>query len=286
MAEHYSFFNSKNHDRVYNASDWADYFVPFFKPGVFNGCLQVVANGGMTVKINEGYAWIDGYKYHLDAPLVIDIETASGSMNRKDNIVVRLDLTNKWVRSFRVTGAYYSEEAMPPEPDISARIHELVIARINVAAGTTEITQDMIEDTRMDGDLCGWVCGTVEQIEFEQIYSQFKAFQELKKEEFIEYIGDLENELQENTTKWANNFTAWLENLKQQLDEDAAGNLQNQINSINAVLREISDEEIDAIVAGTYESTEGGMEPDTYSRVTSEEIENAVNNAFEGSDEA
>lgn len=281
MAENYSFFNSKDHDRVYNARHWADYFAPFFKSGVFNGSLQVVANSGMTVKINEGYAWIDGYMYHLDAPLVLDIETASGSMNRKDNIVVRLDLTNRWVRSFGVTGSYYSNTATPPEPGISATIHELVIARINVAAGTTEITQDMIEDTRMDGDLCGWVCGTVEQIEFEQIYSQFKAFQELKKEEFIEYIGDLENELQENTTKWANNFTAWLENLKQQLDEDAAGNLQNQINSINAVLREITEEEIHAIVDGTYiEDTEGGIEPDTYSRVTSEEIENAVNNAF------
>ena len=51
MAENYSFFNSKDHDRVYNARHWADYFFPLFKSGVFNGDLQVVANGGMTVKI-------------------------------------------------------------------------------------------------------------------------------------------------------------------------------------------------------------------------------------------
>lgn len=185
MAENYSFFNSKDHDRVYNARHWADYFAPLFKSGVFNGNLQVVANGGMTVKINEGYAWIDGYMYHLDAPLVLDIETASGNMNRKDNIVIRLDLTNRWVRGFVVTGTYYSKEAMPPEPGVSKIIHELVIARVNVEAGTTEITQDMIEDTRMDGDLCGWVCGTVERIDFTQITAQFDTFFKKYREDIL-----------------------------------------------------------------------------------------------------
>ena len=33
MAENYSFFNSKDHDRVYNARHWADYFFPLFKSG-------------------------------------------------------------------------------------------------------------------------------------------------------------------------------------------------------------------------------------------------------------
>lgn len=58
MAEKYSFFNSKDHDRKYNAKDWADYFYPLFKSGVFNGDLQVVANGGMQVKIKTGLSLI------------------------------------------------------------------------------------------------------------------------------------------------------------------------------------------------------------------------------------
>ena len=56
MAELYSFFNSKDHDRKYNARHWADYFAPLFKSGVFNGDLQVTANDDMTVTINTGYA--------------------------------------------------------------------------------------------------------------------------------------------------------------------------------------------------------------------------------------
>lgn len=85
-----------------------------------------------------------------------------------------------------------------------------------------------------------------------------------------------------NVESWEAEFDAWLDTLKSQLGEDDAGNLQNEINSIKAVLREISESEIDEIIAGTYKGNEGGIEPDVYSRVTSEEIERAVNNAFGG----
>lgn len=176
MSENFSFFNSKNHDRVYKAQHWADYFRPLFKSGVFNGDLQVVANGGMNVKIKAGYAWIDGYGYHLTDGLKLDLETASGNMNRADSIVIRLDLTNRWVKALCKTGSYYARTPTPPAPERTATIYEIVIAHISAAAGTTEITQDMITDTRMNSNLCGWVCGTVNEIKFDQITEQFKAF--------------------------------------------------------------------------------------------------------------
>lgn len=176
MKENYSFFNSKDHDRLYNAKDWADYFFPLFRTGVFNGHLQVVADEGMRVKVKPGHAWIDGYKYHLWDEAVLDVEMASGNMNRTDSVVIRLDLTNKWVRVFYKVGGYFAGTTIPPAPEISSTIHEIVIAHILVAAGTTRITQDMIEDTRMDKTLCGWVCGAVEQIDFSQITAQFNQF--------------------------------------------------------------------------------------------------------------
>lgn len=272
MAEKYCFFNSKNHDRVYNAKDWADYFYPLFKTGVFNGDLQVVENKGMSIKINEGYAWIDGYGYHLTPELPLDLETASGNMNRKDSIVIRLDLTNKWVRAFCKTGGYYAGEGIPPEPEVSATIHEIVIAHISVKAGTTEITQDMIEDTRMDGDICGWVCGTVDQVDFSQIKAQFDKFFENYKEEILKQYGlytdniellevqaknrydnmdmefsNYENMQKENIEKWQQDtkgyvdgwilavqteYFAWLDRIKDVLDENAAGHLQNEVDDL------------------------------------------------------
>ena len=44
MAENYSFFNSKDHDRVYNARHWADYFFPLFKSGKRRGQINVRRN--------------------------------------------------------------------------------------------------------------------------------------------------------------------------------------------------------------------------------------------------
>lgn len=211
--EIYGFFNSKDHDRKYNAKDWADYFYPLFRSGVFNGHLQVVENEGMSIKIKPGYAWIDGYKYHLPEEMVIDLEMASGNMNRMDSIVIRLDLTNKWVRAFLKKGAYNAGTATPPAPEISATIHEIVIAHISVKSGTTKITQDMIKDTRMDKSICGWVCGAVEQIDFTQITAQFDAFFAMYRESIVEKF----NEFLENADNYDAEFLAWIEEKKEEI---------------------------------------------------------------------
>lgn len=232
MAEQYSFFNSKEGDRKYNARNWADYFLPLFKSGVFNGDLQVVTNGGMSVRVKEGYAWIDGYVYHLTDGLVLDLETASGNMNRADSIVIRLDLTNRWIKGFCVTGGNYTGTPTPPEPAVTATVHELVIANVSVPAGATEITQDMITDTRMDGNLCGWVCGAVDQIKFEQIKAQFDAFfskysADIKAayDNYTEAMGTLEESAQAEYEEMLESFTAWIEGIKEVLSGDVAGNL-------------------------------------------------------------
>ncbi len=284
MSENYSFFGSKNHDRVYKSHHWADYFRPFFKTGVFNGDLQVAANNDMSVTINPGYAWIDGYMYHLTAPLSIDLEIASGNANRVDNIVIRFDLTNRWIKAYAVTGGYYSKAATPPVPQITSTIHEIVIARVDVAAGTTSIKQEMIEDTRMDDTVCGWVCGTVQQIKFEQIYAQFKAFQESKEAELAEKVNsyeawevefkdtqettfetlksDCSQEIVEfleqsktefnswftsNTNNWEEDWLAFFNNIKEQLSDEPATHLQQQIGNLNELETEEKDSLVDAV---------------------------------------
>lgn len=223
MAELYSFFNSKDHDRKYNAKRWADYFAPLFKSGVFNGDLQVTANDNMTVTIGTGYAWIDGYAYHLTEPITVDLETASGNMNRIDNIKIRLDLTNRWIKHAEDTGNYHSEAAVPKDPEITATVHDLIIARVSVAAGTTAITQDMITDTRMDSTVCGWVCGAVDQIKFEQITAQFNAF-------FAKYQSDIQAEYAEYLTNIASLETqaqTQCDQMSENIQEEYTGYLAN-----------------------------------------------------------
>ena len=59
------------------------------------------------------------------------------------------------------------------------RLHELVLASINVPVGSSAITDANITDRRPDRQYCGFVKGIVEQITEENLFLQFEtAFQE------------------------------------------------------------------------------------------------------------
>ena len=79
--ERYGFFNSINHDRVYDASDVARFLKKFFTNGVFNNSLRVTANDNMTVSVSVGQANIEGYGYELDDILTLDIADADSTLS-------------------------------------------------------------------------------------------------------------------------------------------------------------------------------------------------------------
>ena len=91
-------FNSINHDRVYKAEDWAWYFATFLANGVFpkpSDGLQVIAYQNMEVRVNMGYAFINGTAFRNPVSRSITLATAEGALNRIDRIVVRWDLTER-----------------------------------------------------------------------------------------------------------------------------------------------------------------------------------------------
>ena len=255
-----TFFNSKNKDRTYNATHWANYFKPLFRSGVFNGDLQVVANGNMSVTVQTGYAWLEGYGYNNTEPLVIDLEVASGNLNRYDAIKIKLDLSARTITAYADKGGNAATPTKPTNTR-SATVFEVTIAEIYIAAGTVAITQSMITDTRMDNSKCGWVAGTVEQIDFSQIYAQFTQYFaekraviehdvqdfeddiDQKKQDAAEYLqaykDGVDNNkssadefleefklyLQNYTTQQQQAFEAWILTIQGILTEEAAGNL-------------------------------------------------------------
>lgn len=91
-------FNAIEHDRVYKAEDWAWYFATFIANGVFpkpSDGLQVIAYSGMEIKVNAGYAFINGYAFRNPASASITLDTAEGALNRIDRVIVRWDLTQR-----------------------------------------------------------------------------------------------------------------------------------------------------------------------------------------------
>ena len=210
------FFNSNNSDRKYNAESFETWLKPFFVSGVFTGGLQVSAQStpDMSVQVSAGYANLDGKLGYWNESNTLTLETASGVYSRYDTIVLRRDNTNRRVSIEVVTGTA-SSNPQPTAPTRTADIFELVLAEILVVAGATEITASKIEDKRPDDTVCGYVVAAVQTPDFSELYAQFTAQAE-------EFMGEQAAE-----------FLAWFDEMKDQLSEDAAGHLQNEIDDIN-----------------------------------------------------
>lgn len=216
--EKYTFFNDIDDDRVYFAEDFARHLAKYFTNGIFNnGCQVLSENNDMTVNVSIGSANINGYRYDNDSIKTLNIDNADGVLNRIDNVVIRLDLTNRRINAQVVKGTF-AENPVAPDLERTAAVYDLRLAKINVCAGATSITQDMIKDTRFSSD-CGNVVSTVQSINTDDIFIQYQA-----------------------------TFDQWFNSVKDILDGDIAGNLQNRIEWIeNAMWEvvEIPDDELD-----------------------------------------
>lgn len=202
MAIHSGFFNALEsggvYDRVYDASDYSDNMGAIISSGVRRSGdddLKVTANG-LTLKVGIGRAWVQGHWLNNDTVYTVATVTPPVGTSRIDGVFVRLD-TNTSVRTVSIVyreGTY----SAAPAPVRTGGIYELMLARITVAEGATNVT---VKDMRSNKTVCGWVTTPVG---------------------YDDYFTSLDNE-----------FDVWFDAMKGQLSEDAAGNLQNQINIQN-----------------------------------------------------
>lgn len=228
MSEKSSFFDSVNADRVYYAADWALHMAQYFTNGIFNNGLSVVSNNDMSVTVNIGDANISGYRYKNDSQKVINVANADGILNRIDNVVIRLDIPNRQITTEIITGTF-AEEAVAPALVRGTSIYDLRIAKINVPAGTTAITQDLITDCRFNSNDCGNVICAVQSPDFTNILNQYEA---LWNSLITEKEGNFEQWFEEKTQ----NFAVWFEKIKNQLSGDIAGKLQLQVNDLQQIV--------------------------------------------------
>ena len=215
----------EQYDRVYLAAQFTAYFASFIGNGVYaehSNQLQVVAmpTPQMQVGVEKGQGWINGYWYENTDTMHLPIEVADGVLNRTDPIVLRLGIAerNMWLMVKKGTPAI---NPTAPEVTRTADYYDLQLATVSIPASSIRITQAQIQDTRMNQDVCGWVTGVVKQLDTTTLFNQFETyFQEFK----------------ENNQA---DFDTWFENIKGQLGEDVAGNLQNQIDEHEARLNNL-----------------------------------------------
>ena len=90
----YDYFWNSDSDRYYDADSMGDWLRPFFRNGVFNGQMQVTANDNMSVTVAAGYGYINGKHRHFLTPTTLDLEIASGTLDRIDSVILRRNIRN------------------------------------------------------------------------------------------------------------------------------------------------------------------------------------------------
>lgn len=200
--EHGFFWDSNNGDRTYNSESFEIWLRKFFTSGVFQNELQVTENGRMSVNVSAGYANCNG-KVKMFSAQSLTIEAASSTYPRIDTAVVERNDADRTFYLKVVKGAYNGQSPVATAPVRTGGVYQLVLAEIRVNAGATSISGWNITDKRPDSTVCGWVTGTVDEIDLQQILAQSEA-----------------------------QFGEWFDEMKGQLSTDAAGNLQLQIDAI------------------------------------------------------
>lgn len=176
MAETSGFFDAvydefkKEYDLEYVAEQFANYFSMFIKNGVFGSPtnqLRVASGDGMTVVIMEGNAFISGYWYNNDEELSLSISSNTGSSDRTDSIILRLD------HSERKISALYMEDST----DVirTDTYYDLKLAEITVHSGASQISDSDIKDTRTDESVCGFVTQLLNVQTTEDLFAQYNA---------------------------------------------------------------------------------------------------------------
>lgn len=160
------FFNSSDGDRIYNATDFADYFGSLVSSGIFykvSSNLQVSPGTGLGISVAAGIAWINGYRYENTDTLNILLTTANGSNPRIDRVVIRLSKVDRNIKLAVVDGTP-ATTPVPPSLTRTSDIYELCIAEVLIPTAATSIVTSNITDTRLNPNLCGLVNSLVSAV--------------------------------------------------------------------------------------------------------------------------
>lgn len=221
------FFNSLNHDRLYDAEQLSSIFDGIIKDGVYmsyKDALMVKASdpANMTVIVGEGRAWFDHTWTLNDADLPLIIDTADVVLNRIDTIVIDVDATED-VRACTiiVVKGTPASQAVAPTLINETDHHQYPLCDISIPSSSTSITQAQITN-RIGTSDCPFVTGIIETIDIDDLVTQWQA-------QWNDWMTDRADSMDSWTAEQQQAFTTWFQTVQDTLDEDTAGNLYNMI---------------------------------------------------------
>lgn len=213
-----------NYDRAVSSQPLRKLIKELFTNGVMpnpSTNLQVEAGeDGMTVVVHPGFAVIEGGLCKEDNDRTLTVTAADATYDRIDTVVVRWN-ENIDVRTADLYIVQGIASVSPVRPALTRTesVYEIGLADVFITHGVATITDEKITDTRMETERCG-IVSSVSQWDTTTIYQQIQA------------------DLASFKSGEEADFMEWFEHMKDQLSEDAAGHLQEEIDEINEHLEE------------------------------------------------
>lgn len=208
------FYNSQDGDRVYSTSQISDFLNGLVTDGVYQHIndgdhygLQVVEQTpqAMGVNVSIGKAWFNSTWSKVTSPEPVTIPGSSALLNRIDAICLTVN-NNRSVRNnyFEVISGTETS-GVPEKPTVvdEPNIYRHVLAWVTVNAAASVITNANIERNIGTDDV-----------------------------PFVKGIIDAGVTVDQLNAQWKAEFTEWFDYMKDQLTEDAAGNLQTEIDAL------------------------------------------------------
>lgn len=206
MSVTYGFYNSKDHDRQYDAVQLSSIFDGLINDGIYatiGDAFVITAGSNMSVTVGTGRAWFNHTWTYNDAKLILTIPNSEVLLDRYDAVVLETNNADD-VRANSIKVISGVAASSPKKPDLTndTHTHQYPLAYIKVPANSTSVSQANIENC-IGTSACPFVTGIVDTIDATTLFEQ-----------------------------WNSEFDIWFDGMKGQLSTDAAGNLQVQINAL------------------------------------------------------
>ena len=209
------FFNSVDHDRLYDATDISRLFDGLIRDGIFasiGDCMVVKQSNQMNVTVGTGRAWFNHTWSYNDALYPVTIPPSEILMDRIDAVVLEINSVES-VRANSIKLIKGTPSSTPTKPALTntKEVHQYPLAYVTVGKEVTSIRQADIENC-VGTSVCPFVTGILEVISIEQLIPQWKDI--------------LNRFVEENTA----NFNTWMN-----------GEKQNYQDWLTAAKKEITD---------------------------------------------
>ena len=207
MSVTYGFYNSKNHDRRYDAIQMSRIFDGIIRDGVlqhYGTAMMVKESEGMIVNVGIGRAWFNHTWTLNDALLPLTLPLSEVILNRIDAVVLEVDARES-VRANSIKIIKGTPASSPKNPTLIKTNDrwQYPLAYIRVNAGATAIRQANITNC-VGTSACPFVTAPLEKMSIDALVAQWG-------DQWKAFYGAQTADMESANSFWKNQWRIWFE---------------------------------------------------------------------------